>query len=297
MKKFVLTIVGVLLFTGVLWAVLVMYGQTKKYQPKENAFFSDKIEIIAHRGGAIESPENTLFAFENAVSLSPNVILEFDVHYTKDKQIVVFHDERLDRTTNAQGFVKDLSLEEIKKLDAAYNFQDESSQNIYRGKGLQVPTLIEVLEKYPDTRMIIEVKPNDRDLAKDLYELVKKYNRLDKTILGSTHSRLVQYLRSLDEKILTTAGEDEVLRTLMLLNIKLGSLDSMNADAYCIPEVHSGIKVFSSELLEELNKRYKKAYIWTVNDTEDMKRLIEQKAHGIITDRPKALSSLLIPIE
>lgn len=296
MKRFVLTILGVLFFSAFAWVLLFMYGQTKTYPIKENKFFTPEIEVIAHRGGSDEAPENTLFAFENAVSISPKVILEMDVHYTKDKQIVVHHDDTVDRTTNGTGPIKNLTLEEVKNLDAGYRFQDEGGNFSFRGKRVQIPTIIEVFDKYPDTRMIVEVKPNDLELAKDLYELAKKYNRLDKTIFASEHSTVVQYLRTLDPSILTNAAEDDVLRTLMLLNARLESFDSMKADAYCIPEKESGIQILSDGLMAELHKRHKKAYIWTINDIEDMKRLIKEKVDGIITDRPKALSSLLIPL-
>ncbi|MES2769361.1 MAG: glycerophosphodiester phosphodiesterase [Bdellovibrionota bacterium] len=296
MKKFILTIVSVLGISICAWGLLFMYGQTKVFSLKETKFFNPEIEVIAHRGGAIESPENTLFAFENAVTVSPKVILELDIHYTKDQQIVIHHDDLLERTTNGTGLLKNQTLEELRKLDAAYNFKDENGQLSMRGKNIKIPTIIELFDKYPDTRMIIEIKPNERELAKDLYALAKKYNRLDKTIMGSEHSRVVQYLRTLDKNILTTAAKDEVLRTIMLLNIHLQSFDAMKADAYCIPESSSGIQVLSHGLLEEINRRHKKAYIWTINDTEDMKRLIKENVHGIITDRPKALSTLLIPL-
>lgn len=273
-----------------------MYGQTKTYPIKENKFFKSEIEVIAHRGGSMESPENTLFAFENAVTISPKVILEMDVYFTKDKQIVVHHDSTLDRTTNAAGPLRNKTLEELKALDAAYNFKDAAGNFPLRGKGIQIPTIIEVFDKYPDTRMIIEVKPKDIELAKDLYDIAKKYNRLDKTIFASEHGGIVKYLRSLDENILTNAAEDDVLRSIMLLSLHLESFDSMKADVYCIPEKESGIQVYSPQLLAELHKRHKKAYIWTINETDDMKRLIKEKVDGIITDRPKALSSLLIPL-
>jgi glycerophosphoryl diester phosphodiesterase len=297
LKKLITTTAGTLIFFGFVWLCFVMYGQTKKFTPRESSFFTPEIEVIAHRGGALEAPENTLYAFEHAVSISPKVILELDVHYTKDKQIVIFHDRTLERTTNGTGELKNYTLEELRKLDAAYNFTNESGDYPLRGKGIQIPTIIELFDKYPDTRMIIEIKPNSQDLAVELYELVKKYNRLDKTIIGSEHSKLMQYLRAKDKDILTTAGQDEVLRTLMLMNLHLSAFDSMNADAYCIPERHSGIQVLSSRLLEILTNRSKKVYIWTINETSDMERLIKEKVHGIITDRPKALSSLLIPLQ
>ena len=297
MKKLINTTLGVLVFFGFAWLCLVMYGQTKKFEPKENSFFTSEFEVIAHRGGAIEAPENTLFAYEQAVGISPKVILELDVHYTSDKQIVIFHDRTLDRTTNGTGEIKNHTLEDLRKLDAAYHFKDQNGEYSLRGRGIQIPTITELFDKYPDTRMIIEIKPNSQDLTKEVYELVKKYNRLDKTILGSEHSKLMHYLRALDKDALTTAGQDEVLRTLMLLNLNLAAFDSMKADAYCIPEKHSGIQVLSSKLLEQINKRGKKAYIWTINETEEMERLLKENVHGIITDRPKALTSLLLPLQ
>lgn len=295
-KRFVLTILGVLLGVGCIWVVLFMYGQTKVYTLKESPFFGSEIEVIAHRGGAIEGPENTLMAFENAVTISPKVILELDIHYTKDKQIVIFHDDNLERTTNGTGPIKEKTLEELKKLDAAYNFADPTGAVALRGKGIQIPTIIELFDRYPDTRMIIEVKPNDQDLAKNLYELAKKYNRVEKTVFASEHSRVLRYLRTLDDKILTNAGKDEVLRSVMLTNIYLESFDTMKADVFCIPESHSGIQVLTPRLLTEINRRHKKAFIWTVNEDQDMEKLIKQKVNGIITDRPKALSNLLIPV-
>ncbi len=297
LKRFVGTVIAALAFFAIVWVMLFMYGMTTSYHPKPNNFFTSNMEIIAHRGGADEAPENTLYAFENAVSISPEVILEFDIHFTKDKQIVVLHDSAIDRTTNGTGLVRDLTLDELRKLDAGYNFQDINGEYPFRGKGIQIPTIIEVFDRYPETRMIIEVKPKDRELGKELYDLVKKYDRLDRTIFGSSHSHVVRYLRTLDKNILTTAAEDDVLRTLMLINARLAGIDSMDADAYCIPETHSGIQVLTPVLLSELNRRHKKAYIWTINEMEDMTRLIEAGVHGIITDRPKALSSLLLPIE
>src|SRR5690606_21763941 len=158
---------------------------------------------------------------------------------------------------------------ELRKLDAGYTFKNPDGEFTFRGKGIQIPIIVEVFDRYPDTRMIIEIKPNERELGKQLYDLAKKYNRIDKTIFGSEHSRVIQYMRTLDDNILTTAAEDDVLRTLMLINARLEGIDSMNADAYCIPEKHSGIQVLTTTLLNELTRRHKKAYIWTVNDMED----------------------------
>lgn len=293
MQRFIIVIVSVLVFVFLVWGSAYFYSQGRTYEVKTVPFFKDQLEVIAHRGGALEMPENTIQAFEYATSLSPDVILEFDVHLTSDKKVVVFHDTLLNRTTNGDGPIHTKTLEELKQLDAAFNFENQNGDNIYRGKGFQIPTLDEVLEKFPDSRMIIEIKPNSIDAAVATFEVIAKYQRLNKTLIGSEHSPIVKYIKFKNPDMFITAGKDEILRSVMLENMSLERLDSMNADAYCIPEKHDGIKVLSPGLLAELKRRGKKTYIWTVNSTDDMARLIQFGVDGIITDRPKELLELL----
>ena len=293
MKRIIVTSFGVFFFTAAIWVVLFMTGQTFKYPDEHRPFLRNEFEVIAHRGGAFEAPENTLEAFANAASVSPNVIFEMDIHFTKDQQIVVIHDETVDRTTNGHGFVKDLTLAQIKELDAGYNFKDQKTgEYTWRGKGVKIPLLSEVFDKFPDRRMLIEVKPNSSELAEAFYNMAKKYNRLDKTVFTSEHGPVIRYQRTLDASILTAAPSDEVLKAVMLASIGLEAWDKMPADMFCIPEKQDGIQVFSQELLREANKRNKKVFIWTIDNESDMSRLIKENVNGLITDRPKALASL-----
>lgn len=138
--------------------------------------------IFAHRGSKGNRPENTLAAFREALSLEIEGI-ELDVHMTKDKQLVVIHDETVDRTTNGKGFVKDLTLNEIKQLDAGSWFSKE-----YEGE--KIPTLSEVLElvKSSNFKLNIELK-NDVFLYEGIEEAVlnevEKYSYTDNVILSS----------------------------------------------------------------------------------------------------------------
>ncbi len=286
-------IFGVFIFIFLIWGTAYFYSLGKVYETKSVPFFTDKLEIIAHRGGSLEMPENTLHAFDHAAQLGPDTILEFDVHLTSDKKPVVFHDILLNRTTNGEGPIHQKTLEELKKLDAGFNFKNEAGEFSMRGKGIQIPTLEEVLEKYPKHRMIIEVKPNSLDAAIAIYDVIAKYQRIDRTLLGSEHSNIIKYVKSKYPTLYTTAGKDEILRSVMLENMHLERLDSMLPDAFCIPVIHDGIKVLTDRLLTEIQRRGKKAFIWTINDKEEMKRLIQMGVNGIITDRPKLLAETL----
>lgn len=292
MQRFILTIVGVLIFCFMAWGTAYFYSQTKPFETRAVPFFKNSFEVIAHRGGSLEAPENTLKAFDNATSLSPDIVLEFDIHLTADDKLVVFHDETLDRTTNGTGQLKKKTLEELKSLDAAYNFKNNAGEFSMRSKGVQIPTLEEVLQKYPNTRMIIEVKPNSIDASEALYAMLQKYQRIDRTLMSSEHSPVIKFIKRKDANIYTAAGKDEILRSVMLENLFLEKLDPMNADAYCIPEKHDGITVLTKRLLAELSRRGKKAFIWTINNPDDMKRLKDLGVDGIITDHPKALLSI-----
>jgi glycerophosphoryl diester phosphodiesterase len=118
--------------------------------PPGNPFLSDQLLNIAHRGGGRLRPEATLPAFENALSVGADV-LEFDLHASSDGVVVVIHDETVDRTTDGTGAVQAMTFAELRMLDAGYEFTPDGGQTFpYRGMGIQIPTLVEVLAGFPD---------------------------------------------------------------------------------------------------------------------------------------------------
>ncbi len=112
----------------------------------------ERLKIFAHRGYSAKYPENTLAAFRATAEL-PVEGVEFDVHLTADRQVVVIHDEKIDRTSNGTGYVKDLTLEQLRKYDFGSWFSEEFA-------GERIPTLSEVLDVFKDTdqRINIELK-------------------------------------------------------------------------------------------------------------------------------------------
>ena len=113
--------------------------------------------VIGHRGAAALAPENTIISFERAVADGADAI-EFDVHVSADGHVVVIHDPTLDRTTDGTGAVAELTLERIRAADAGARFTRDGMEHPYRGRGVRVPTLTEVLDRFPALPMLIEIK-------------------------------------------------------------------------------------------------------------------------------------------
>src|SRR5699024_3639300 len=132
----------------------------------------DRPLVIAHQGGEHLAPSNTLASFKNGYELGADV-LQFDIHMTKDGHLVAIHDDTVDRTTDGSGRVNDMTLEEIKELDAGHYFEDLDGKYSFRGKGLEIPTIEEIFKEIPGMKWNIEIKDsNDPDLYK---KIVEKY--------------------------------------------------------------------------------------------------------------------------
>src|SRR5512141_1974821 len=139
--------------------------------------------VIAHQGGDGIRPGDTMVAFDHAVSIGADV-LEMDAHITKDGQIVLMHDEKVDRTTNGTGLIEDLTLDQLKQLDAAYKWSNDDGKTFpYRGQGIQVPTLDELFQKYPQMRYVIETKLTQNPIDKPLCDLLRKHNMQEKVVI------------------------------------------------------------------------------------------------------------------
>src|SRR5215510_6817363 len=126
-----------------------------------NFFSGPKPRLFAHRGASGEAPENTVEAFRRAVDAGVSYA-ELDVHATRDGQVVVIHDQTLERTTNGQGKVQEHTLAELQQLDAGYWFSaDDGRQFPFRAAGVRVPTLAEVLRGSPELRFTVEIKQTE----------------------------------------------------------------------------------------------------------------------------------------
>jgi glycerophosphoryl diester phosphodiesterase len=153
---------------------------------------------IAHQGGEDEFPSNTLYAFRHALRAGADM-LELDIGVTKDNKVIVMHDTTVDRTTNGHGTVSSKTLAQLKRLDAAYWFAPKAKEHYshdlprrayrFRGKGLRVPTLAEVLRAFPHTPINIEIK--GRTPKEAVSEYVRNAEVLARLLRGTKRKDLI----------------------------------------------------------------------------------------------------------
>ncbi|MEJ2678139.1 MAG: glycerophosphodiester phosphodiesterase [Gemmatimonadota bacterium] len=244
--------------------------------------------LIAHRGGSGLAPENTLAAFRQAAERWPVDMMELDVHATVDGHCVVIHDATVDRTTDGQGAVAELSLAELKTLDAGYRFELDG-EHPFRGRGVQIPTLDEVLDALPGLRLTIEVKAVAAQTL--LFEAIRRHDARDRVVAAGIHDRERTLFGTYDGTISASA---EMIRTFWLFQrLRLARFRHVGADVVQVPEREGAIRVVTPRFIRDLHAQGVPVHVWTVDDVEDMHRLLDWGVDGIITDRPDRLAAVL----
>ncbi len=275
---------------------LYLAMQTGKSAEARTIFQNEKSNrplVFAHRGGGGLFPENTLEAFEYSARMGADV-LELDVHSTSDGTLVVMHDGSVDRTTNGRGRVSEMTLADLKKLDAGYLFTNDNGATFpFRGKGIAIPTLREIFEKFPQTTFNVEPKQATPSITKPLCEMIRQYKMTDKTIVGSFRQTAVDEFRAFCPEVATSATPAEVSEFLAMY--KTGIADSYTPpfQALQVPVNASFLNVVSKDFVEAAHRRNLQVHVWTINDADEMRRLLEINVDGIMTDYPDRLLNLL----
>ncbi|HKY55760.1 MAG TPA: glycerophosphodiester phosphodiesterase [Anaerolineales bacterium] len=252
--------------------------------------------VIAHQGGDGVWPGNTMFAFERAVEAGADV-LEMDAHITKDGEIVLMHDETVDDTTDGTGLIEDLTLAQLKELDAAYEWSNDDGKTFpHRGQGMQVPTLDEIFERFPQMRYVIEIKLTENPIDKPLCDLIRQFNMQDKVVIASFHVEAMQNFRATCPDVATSASRTEVRNFVLLGKVFLSGFIVPRYQTIQPPYDPSeslGITIVTERFIRGAHAKNIRVEPWTVNDPELMKQYIEWGVDGIITDRPNLMVEVL----
>lgn len=230
--------------------------------------------IFAHRGASAHAPENTLSAFKLAIEHGADAI-ELDAKLSADGEVVVIHDQTVDRTTNGHGAVGKLKLDELKSLDAGIRFGSEFS-------GERIPTLVEVFETVGQQLFInIELtnyaSPND-GLVDRVVELVKRFHLEDRILFSSFHARNLARAGSL---------LPEVPCGMLAAEGWAGWVARSAIRRRAAPHaLHPYFTDVSRALVEKNHGWNRRIFVWTVNDNQEMIRLFNLGVDGIFTDDP-----------
>jgi glycerophosphoryl diester phosphodiesterase len=262
----------------------------------DHAFFTQSPPrplVIAHQGGDGLWPGETLFAYRNAQVMGVDM-LEGDVHITQDGVLILMHDESVDRTTDGEGLISDLTLKQIRALDAGYDWTpDGGASTPYRGKGIGVATLEEIFKAFPGSLMNLEIKKSAIPLIEPLCRLIRQYNMEDKVLIASFYADKMQEFRTFCPEIATSATQDEVIAFFVWQTLFLELGYSPSELATQVPETRDGLTVVTQHFVEAAHRRNMEVHVWTVNEQADMERMLALGVDGIITDYPDRLLELL----
>ncbi len=286
----------------------------------DNPWLDQRVLNIAHQGGEIEAPSDTLYAFDTALEKGADV-LEMDVHATADAEIVVLHDATIDRTTNGSGRVDALTLDEIKQVDAAHWFVagcgtcHDEPDDAYALRGLAtgerpipaelarfepndftIPTLREVLERYPDVPLNIEIKntfPDTANYEQVLADLLAEFGREDDVIIVSFLDHAIEQFKLYAPNVHTATATVETALFKGTAMGPLPGLPNLRYVALQVPIAYEGIEVVTEEFVADAHANGLAVHVWTINDRETMEWLIDIGVDGIMTDLPTLLEGVI----
>lgn len=241
-------------------------------------------KVLAHRGASAYAPENTMEAFKLAVEQGADGF-EIDIHITKDGEIVVIHDDTIDRTSNGKGNVTDLSLAELKQYNYNARFEDKYAT-------AEIPTLRQVLELVKEHHLYLNIEVKDIMVQSQKYdglnvaaaEMVRAYGLVDQVIFSSFNHKSMFELKQ--------ACPD--MKTALLHYSKLYKAEqyakTVHADA-----LHPHFIAVDADVVEQAHQIGVQVNVWTVNQVSVMKQMIDAGVDAIITDCPDVCVGLVKP--
>lgn len=242
-----------------------------------HTFFQDfNFYGFVHRGGDEKKTENTLEAFQYSSDLG-FTFMETDVQYTKDGEVVVFHDIDLKRIAGLEKKISELSLKEIKSIDLI--------------GGGKIPTLDDLLSSFKNLRFNIDIKVDSA--VEKTVDIIKSQDALNRTCLAAFSSKRLNRIRNLAGKdACTSMGQLEVSKLIM----RSWGLPFDKQPGMCaqVPTAQWGIPVVTEGFIEEAHRQDKLVHVWTIDDPEEMRNLIKKSVDGLMTDKPSILKKVLI---
>ncbi len=253
----------------------------------ETDFFAPpRPRIFAHRGDSGAFPENTLPAFRAAARLGAPYI-ELDVHMTRDGEIVVFHDPELERITGREGLLKELTLSQLQALDAGYHFARDGGHP-FRGAGIRIPTLREVLSELRSEFFVIEVKQVTPSVTAATLDIIHSTGMSRRVLIASEHQEPLAEVRRLAPGVPTNFAAAEVAMFVAAMQTRDAHY-APPGNALQIPPAARGARLATPELVAAAHACGIEVHVWTINEPSQMRELLQMGVDGIMSDYPAEL--------
>lgn len=282
----------------------------------DNPWFDRRIINFSHRGGALEYPENTMYSYLKSAEIGAEV-LEMDIYETADGELVVIHDSSVDRTTDQSGDVSSFTLAELREMDAAYNFVPERGavgdaqpeEYVFRGiatgdvpppagyqsSDFKIPTLEEILQRFPTHLINIELKPDTDSTGSyesKLADLLLRYGRQDNVIVASfLDSAAINFKAA--APCISTSFPTAQAAAYVSSGQGPSQMPGVSVhQAFQVPP-SLGVEVVNQDFVDDAHAAGLAVHVWTINDCQQMVELLNLDVDAIMTDRPNVLEALL----
>ncbi len=240
--------------------------------------------VVGHRGNSAHAPENTLESFRQAIALGVDA-LEFDVRLSKDGEVVVIHDATVTRTTGSAGAVAEMTLAELRRLDAGATFSRNGHRDFpYRGRGIGVSTLEEVLAAFPDIPMLIELKLVE--VATPARAVIARAQAEERCIAASFDP---EALIPFEKDGVAVSSPPASIAPICIPALLGRRYTSLPFQTMSLPRVFRGIPVPLHALARATEPAGVPLHVWTINDPAVALRLWRAGVRGILSDDPAAI--------
>lgn len=255
--------------------------------------FTRDLSLGAHRGGRGLWPENTVVAFEEVTKRWPHVLVETDTRLTADGRVVLMHDPDVDRTTDGSGPIAKMTFEEVRKLDAGYDFSPPDEEtHPYRGEGVQVPLLSEALAVMTGNAVLVELK-DAAGIADAVVQEIRDANAEERVILASFYPEHMKRAQELAPELGTCFHYESGAN--LLQHVVNNTLDAYEAENDLLAidlEMMDNFDI-GPERMAAIREKGILIQVHTINDPERMNELLDWGADCVLTDRPDVLAEVL----
>ena len=239
--------------------------------------------VFAHRGGCALGPENTIAAFDLGMAAGADG-LECDVHLSSDGVPVVHHDDTLERTTSGRGAVAAFTAAELARIDAGCRFE-RAGTFPFGGLGVGIPSLAEVMKRYPDVRLIVEMKVDTVAMGEAVAREVRRAAAAERVCAAGYGIQSAAAARAALPEMASSACHREVTMALYRSWVRI-PVRTPPYGGYQVPEVSAGHRIVSPRFIRHAHEAGLKVQVWTVDTEPDMRRLLEWGVDGLISNRP-----------
>ena len=249
--------------------------------------------LFGHRGASGEAPENTRVAFELALGQGVR-FLEMDCHATRDGEIVILHDPDVDRVTNGTGAVKEYGFAELRELDAGFHFSPDGHRFPYRGQGVRVPSLIEVLDAFPEAHVNLEIKQADPPIAEEVVRILRRARATERVLLAAEQDEVMADIHRIDPGTAIGSSRGDVVDFFKALHEERGERFEPRGDALQIPPRFLDRALITQESVTAAHRLGLCVHVWTLNEPDEMRELLELQVDGLMSDFPGRLAQVAL---